>query len=416
MMNPFMKTANVLLAACCLAGCSPRAEIQVSVRNPIGLPRENEMVEIPAKALAALHLGQGELPVILDRDSRQIPCQLTHDSLLVFPVSVAGNAEARYTLTRGTPVPARTLACGRQYPERLDDLAWENDKAAYRAYGPALERTGEKAFGYDVFTKSVAGPVVEERYRMDLDPVMRAEVRRLKEKGEDRKADSLMNARSYHVDHGNGMDCYGVGATLGGGTAALMPDSAILYPYAYRKCEILDNGPLRFTARLTYAPFALGKDTAVTETRLVTLDQGSHLNRTEVSYEGLSAAVPVVTGIVIRPQDPDGYGFDRKARYMAYADPTDCADCGNGTVYIGAAFVSAPESITLQRFDEKERKEHSGAWGHLLGGSTYRPGSSYTYYWGSGWSKAGIEGMEAWERYLKDYALRLESPLRITCN
>ena len=44
------------------------------------------------------------------------------------------------------------VACGRQYPERLDDVAWENDRAAYRAYGPALQEKGERAFGYDIWT------------------------------------------------------------------------------------------------------------------------------------------------------------------------------------------------------------------------------------------------------------------------
>ena len=46
------------------------------------------------------------------------------------------------------------VACGRQYPERLDDVAWENDRAAYRAYGPALQEKGARAFGYDIWTKS----------------------------------------------------------------------------------------------------------------------------------------------------------------------------------------------------------------------------------------------------------------------
>ena len=394
-MNLFMKATNILLAAYCLAGCSSHPEVQLSVKNPIDLPRENEIIEVPLQALAALHLQQGKRPVVLDKNNCQVPYQLTYDSLLIFPVSISGNGISHYTITTGTPQPVPTLACGKHYPERLDDLAWENDKAAYRAYGPALEQSKERSFGYDILTKSVTKPVIEERYRMHLDPA---------------------NPRSYHVDHGNGMDCYSVGATLGGGTAALMPDSVIRYPYAYRKYEILDNGPLRFTARLTYAPFALGKDTAVTETRLITLDQGSHLNRTEVTYSNLSETVSVVTGIVIHPQNPDGYSFNRKARYMAYADSTDCTTCGNGVIYVGAAFVSTPENISLQWFDEKEQKEHSGALGHLLGGSSYQPGSSYTYYWGSGWSKAGIESMEAWEKYLRDYTLRLESPLHITYN
>ena len=102
----------------------------------------------------------------------------------------------------------------------MDDIAWENDKAAYRAYGPALEASGERAWGYDVFTKSVSEPVVEMRYARELDPQARAKISAWRKEGRKEQADSLAQAISYHVDHGNGMDCYSVGPTLGGGTAA----------------------------------------------------------------------------------------------------------------------------------------------------------------------------------------------------
>lgn len=390
-MNQLMKVTNILLTACCMAGCS--SQIQISVENPIELPRENEIIEIPLQTLSRVSPRKGESLMVLDNQKKQIPCQITYDSLLIFPVSVEGYGKANYTICTGKPETTPTYVCGRQYPERLDDMTWENDKAAYRTYGPALEKTGERAFGFDILTKSVAEPVMEERYRMHLDP---------------------NNPRSYHVDHGNGMDCYSVGATLGGGTSALLSDSTIIYPYTYDTHEILDNGPLRFCVRLSYKPFCVGKDTAITETRLISLDLGSHLNKTEVIYNQLSTATPLVTGIVIHPQNPDGYRFNQQARYMAYADSTDCTTCENGVIFIGAVFQSTPERINLQWFDEKEQKEHAGALGHLLGGSTYHPGSSYIYYWGSGWSKAGISNMENWETYLKEYARKLEYPLRIT--
>ena len=35
------------------------------------------------------------------------------------------------------------------------------------------------------------------------------------------------------------------------------------------------------------------------ETRLITLDAGSHLNRTAVSYSNLKESLPIVTGIVL---------------------------------------------------------------------------------------------------------------------
>ena len=105
------------------------------------------------------------------------------------------------------------------------------------------------------------------------------------------------------------MDCYAVGPTLGGGTAALFPDSTIVYPYCYKDCEILDNGPLRFTAKLVYNPLVVKGDSSVIETRIISLDKGSQLNKTVVSFDNLQEITPVVTGIVLHKQNPMGYRF-----------------------------------------------------------------------------------------------------------
>ena len=128
---------------------------------------------------------------------------------------------------------------------------------------------------------------------MELDSASRAEIKVLREAGKKEEADSLSRAISYHIDHGNGMDCYAVGPTLGGGTAALMPDSAIVYPYCYKDYEILDNGPLRFTVKLVFNPLVVKNDSNVVETRIIQLDKGSQLNKTTVSYEYLTQATPV---------------------------------------------------------------------------------------------------------------------------
>ena len=80
------------------------------------------------------------------------------------------NGTATYTIQSGTPDPYNVIACGRYYPERLDDMAWENDLVGFRAYGPALQARGERGFGYDLFTKrGTAAPVLEDMYAKELD-------------------------------------------------------------------------------------------------------------------------------------------------------------------------------------------------------------------------------------------------------
>lgn len=413
-MNRHFLPAAGLLAASFLAGCSSAPKAIVSVTNPLPSERSGEMVEIPLSQLTQVRPGMNETYVVTDEAGIEVPSQVTHDSLLVFPVSVDGNATADYWIKAGTPAGVPVTACGRVYPERLDDLAWENDKAAYRAYGPALQATGEKAYGYDVFTKSVPEPVVEQRYALETDQKAWAQINAWQREGQKAKADSLRDAISYHTDHGNGMDCYSVGPTLGGGTAALMPDSALVYPYCYAKCDVLDNGPLRFTARLTFHPLTVKGDTGVVETRLITLDKGSYLNRTEISYTNLSADTPLAVGIVIHPQHRDGFAFNAADGYIAYADSTDNASNGNGVMFLGAVTAAPFERAGVQWFGKDELPQRPGALGHVLGISTYRPGSTFVYYWGSGWSKGDMPDMPAWETCLKDFALRLHAPLQVS--
>ena len=377
--------------ALAMFSCSQKEPVTVTITNPLSIDRNGEMVEISmAEITGKLQLPDTAQVIVLDENGLEVPYQITYDDMLIFPASVKGDASAVYTIAEGTPQPVDVVACGRQYPERLDDVAWENDRAAYRAYGPALQEKGERAFGYDIWTKSVSEPVVEDRYDGDLN-----------------------RGISYHVDHGNGMDCYAVGPTLGGGTAALFPDSTIVYPYCYKDCEILDNGPLRFTAKLVYNPLVVKGDSSVIETRIISLDKGSQLNKTVVSFDNLQEITPVVTGIVLHKQNPMGYSFDADAGYIAYADSTENAANNNGVIYIGAVFPATVKGAFAQVFSEKERKERGDALGHVLAVNDYEPGAEYIYYWGSGWSKYGFEADTDWNRYLEEYARKIRNPLAV---
>lgn len=408
-----MRKTLFAAAACATVlwtGCSKSESVTVTIANPLAIERTGEMVEIPVNDIyTRLDLSDTAQFVIYDEKAQEVPYQLTYDEKVIFPVSVASNATVNYTVQQGTPSMVNTVVYGRCYPERLDDIAWENDRAAYRAYGPALQKSGERAYGYDVFTKNVEELVVEDRYAMELDSASRAEINALREAGKKAEADSLARAISYHIDHGNGMDCYAVGPTLGGGTTALMPDSVIVYPYCYKDFEILDNGPLRFTVKLVFNPLVVKNDSNVVETRIIQLDKGSQLNKTTVSYEYLTQTTPVAAGLVLHAANPEGYVCDAAKGYIAYADPTTDAKAGNGIVYVGAVFPAPVQTVT-QLFE----KPAGDALGHVLGMSAYEPGNDFVYYWGSGWSKYGFEKAEDWTNYLQDYAEKVRNPLVVT--
>ena len=144
------------------------------------------------------------------------------------------------------------------------------------------------------------------------------------------------------------------------------------------------------------------------ETRTISLDAGSQLNKITVTYDNLSAATSVVTGIVLHEPSED-YQAEANKGYIAYADPVDG---DNGQTYIAAVFPEKPNETKVVRFSDKEKAER-GANGHVLAYSTYAPGKTYTYYSGAGWSKWGFTNSEEWYKYVQQFAQNLKEPLKI---
>lgn len=173
---------------------------------------------------------------------------------------------------------------------------------------------------------------------------------------------------------------------------------------------MLDNGPLRFTVKLEFNPLAVKGDTTVVETRLITLDAGSHLNRTAISYSCLKESLPIVTGIVLH--EPDGAVVaDAAGGYMTYVDPTTGSD--NGKIFMGAAFPAVVKEAKTVLFSPEEKKMRNNADGHVLAVSDYEPDADYVYYWGFAWDRADIKTAEAWNSYMAAFAQKVRNPLTI---
>lgn len=402
-----------MTALFCFA-CNDSRTVTVTVTNPLAMERSNEMVEVSMETVTdRLGLADTAQIVVLNADGQQVPYQITYDGKVIFPAAIAAGSTATYTIQTGTPEAFDVKACGRCYPERMDDMAWENDLVAFRAYGPALQAKGERGFGYDLFTKyNTTEPMLEAMYAKELDKETLAKIAELK-KTDPKAAAELSRERSYHIDHGYGMDCYAVGPTLGAGVAALMVNDTIIYPWCYKNQEILDNGPLRFTVKLEFTPLTVKGDSTVVETRLITLDAGSHLNKTAVSYSNLKETLPIVAGIVLH--EPDGAVVaDAANGYITYVDPTTGPD--NGKIFMGAAVPAVVKDAKTVLFSEKEKKERNNADGHVLAVSDYEPGSEYVYYWGFAWDKADIKTVDAWNRYMADFAQKVRNPLTVKVN
>lgn len=434
MKSNYISKGIIMLLALAGSNYSYAQQATVVVNNPTDAQRQ-ELVEVnisDVKAkLAGIAPKKGEAYIVKNKRGQQIGSQITHDGKLLIDASIRPHGSATYYISIGKPYPQKVWTTGALYKMRKDDIAWENDRCAYRVYGPALQRTGERSFGTDIWAKNTPDTVVYERYVMDKQGNVDGDKVDEKVKSEERKMKNLSGAAleaqkakikalkaesyeidvttSFHLDHGNGLDPYRVGATLGLGAPSLMIGNQQFLPYCYKTYKILDNGPLRFTVELTYNPSTIGDMQNVVEHRIISLDKGSNFNKMTVWYDGLTHPTDFATGFPIHEEDTETKTFAKD--YVSYADPTDNQEVNNSQVYVGVLFPNGVDNTYYQVFDKK----HDGATGHALGLKLgLKDGERYSYYFGAAWSKYDVKSYNEWQLRIKEYLEALQKPLEVT--
>ena len=122
-------------------------QVCLNVANPTANQRQ-EVVEADLHAICqSLGLQTSDSLVVRNALGQQMTYQKSYNGKLLLYVSIQPKGKVTYTISKGQPSPFIPQVYGRVYPERLDDLTWENDRGIYRMYGPALQRTGERSFG-----------------------------------------------------------------------------------------------------------------------------------------------------------------------------------------------------------------------------------------------------------------------------
>lgn len=384
---------------------SDARQFTVNVTNTLGTFRQ-EVVEIDAKTVfEKLAISGGRQFQVYNAVGQQVPYQITHDGKVLIDAAVRPNGTATFTIKKGTPNTFVNTCYGRMYPERVDDIAWENDRAAYRCYGPALQRTGERSFGNDVWVKNTPSLVVEQRYF--IEDGSKAKIAALKQT-DPAAAKALEMATTYHYDQGNGLDCYKVGPTLGCGTPALMIGDSIVMPYCYKEYEILDNGPLRFSVRLVYNTTSYKTDNNVVENRILTLDKNSNFNKMTVWYDGLTVPADIASGISLHSEDVDNVVLGKD--YIQYADPTDNPKGQNFQIFVGTLFPNGVAETKKVMYANPV----NGNAGHALGiVKDYKSGQKYTYYFGSAWSKYDCRTQAEWQERVNSALANIKTPLTV---
>ena len=393
----------------------------------------------------------------LDSDRNEVPYQITHDGRVIVFASVRPHSSITLTMYKGQPLDYELTCNGRIYPNRWDDLVWENDRSAWRFYGPdAHKHMKNPAYGFDTFTKNTPHPIQDQLYHNELTSyTVNSRIQRAKSP---LNWNEVHRGYTYHRNHGAGMDAYTVGATLGAGAAALMVPTLnskpstlnLVYPLYYEKAEILDNGPLRFTVRMTMPEQTLPSLTggagggSFREIRLITQDCGSHFARVEITYEGLTEPTPVCAGIVVHESAPDAYVLNQKEGFVTYAEALDHPETMNGEHYLGI-FVPGVDKSTSKKVDKFKKKEknpstrqlstlnaqpstlnaqpstlylplpekRAGGIGHAIIQTTYTPGQPFIYYTGSAWSLYDVPTRAIWEQTLRHEKAILTNGLQL---
>lgn len=395
-----MKKIQTILMLAALPMTLSAQHFTVAVTNPLPEQRQ-ELVELDASDIKKkLGIESNETFIVTNMSGQQMPYQLTHDGKLLVETPVKPKGTAKFSIEKGIPQSFTTFVAGQLYTIRKDDIAWENDRGAYRLYGPALQQSGERSFGIDVWSKNTPYIDVPQRYYKDLEGLVQIEANRQNGVTDP----TVRQTHSFHLDHGTGLDLYTVGPTLGCGTPALMDKGDLVLPYCYKNYKILDNGPLRFTVELTYTPTVIDKDT-ITEHRIITLDKGSNFNKMTVWYDGLRKPRDLAAGVVIHKAAPDDMIIGKN--YVQYADPTDKPDVQYYTLFVAAVFPNGAETKFL-----KMKKEEADAVGHAIGiKKDLKSGERYTYYFGSAWSCYDVRTQREWQCRIDELLNGLQHPL-----
>ena len=126
--------------------------------------------------------------------------------------------------------------------ERKEDIAWENDKVAFRIY--SREVKGKAGSGVDFWTKSVDEPIIETWYALNA-------------AGQD-----------YHTDRGQGYDFYAVGNNRGIGGTGIWADSTLVVSEPYANYRIYSDGPELLDFEVSYQPYTAGGRTIYEKKRI----------------------------------------------------------------------------------------------------------------------------------------------------
>jgi len=267
-------------------------------------------------------------------------------------------------MMRWEGLPSKIMAYGRFVPERRDDFAWENDKVAFRVYGPAAPEAGHSS-GVDNWFKKVDYAIIDKWY------------------------DAFVNGILYHVDRGEGYDPYHTGTSRGTGGSAVWVDGVPYSAHNFVDYKVLESGGdvVRFSLDYEWqTPLGL-----VEETKTISLPIGSQLYQASSQFklDGKPAALPIAVGLTTHDEKAI-VDFDRPSGRISTWEVIDSLGVGTGAIV-------NPDRIADIRHVVSDTADESHIW---IITSTNEDGQ-ISWSAGFAWEGAGdISSLDEWNAYL----------------
>ncbi|QDO95211.1 DUF4861 domain-containing protein [Formosa sediminum] len=366
-----------------------------TVKNTLELSRSFETVEI-SKSEIELEAGENfEDLSIQDVETKTILVSQFVDEdqdgvsdVLLFQPELDPKSEKQFALVKSnTSTTQDTMAyCySRFVPERTDDYTWENNKVAFRTYGPQAQKMiedsipgGTLSSGIDAWLKKVEYPIIDKWY-----------------------AKNAKNPGAYHIDHGEGLDNFHVGSSRGVGGSAVKIDTSYYISKNFTDWKRITTGPIRTSFVLDYSDWDAAGQT-ISEEKHISLDYGNNLSRFEIHVSGTDE---LSVGLTLH--DNEGTITETVSEgWISYWE----SNYFNSE--LGTAVVAPIGLMQSSEYYVTSMKDRSNLYAQLKVND-----NKVVYYAGFAWKESQQYPTKAsWETYLREFSQKINTPLEVTFN
>ncbi|MDD7887834.1 DUF4861 family protein [Flavivirga sp. 57AJ16] len=385
-----IKLVGCLIGFIIISSCIKKEKpITILVKNTLDFKRTFETIELSKIDLNVVDLsnigilntetGQLQITQLVDNEGDGVM------DVILFQPMIKGHSEITFQIVNITETErpkAQELCYSRFVPERTDDYTWENNKVAFRVYGPTAQKMiedsipgGTLSSGVDAWLKRVEYPIINNWYKKETE-----------------------TDGTYHEDTGEGLDNFHVGVSRGVGGIAVKSDSTYYFSKNYTQWRTITTGPLRTSFYLKYENWNAGVN-IVEESKVISLDLGQNFSKFTTSINGVNQ---ISAGLTLHEKDGVISG-DTENGWLSYWQP-------HANSELGTAIIAPKETFVGFENYDIETKDLSNAYAHLN-----VKNNQVVYYAGFGWKKSGqFKNKSIWEDYLNKFAKQINNPLVVT--